>query len=343
MPASWVAFHLTERCGLRCLHCLRDPSDEPLDLPVATVARVLEEARRVYAITQVSLTGGEPSVHPQLDEVLATIVRLGLEWHLVTSGVGFERLVALLDREPAARAALTRVNVSVDGATAATHDALRGPGTYRRAMEAIAACRAREIPVAVQLALSAVNEGELEAAALAAAQLGAERFLVALVQPTGTPDDARLALPAAAWSRLVDRVEQLAGALRIPVVQTEGFPRRQPFHTCAAFGGEILHVDVRGRLSLCCQHAGVPAADPAVDAELAVDLAGTSLAAAHARLLEVVHRYQRERLAAMDAGTLGPWDLFSCNACLKRFGKPHWTDGGAAGPRARRGGREGQG
>jgi hypothetical protein len=234
------------------------------------------------------------------------------------------------------------VNVSVDGGTEATHDAIRGEGSYRRALAAVAACRAREIPIAIQMALNAVNEAELEPAALAAAQLGAERFLVAVTQPTGTPADARLALSAAAWDRIVGRVEQLASALRIPVVQTEGFPRKQPFHTCAAFGGEILHVDARGRLSLCCQHSGIPSADPALDAELAVDLAGTTLAAAHAKLLDVVHRYQRERLAAMDAGTLGPWDRFSCNACLARFGKPHWTEGGAAGPRARRDGREGE-
>lgn len=338
MTASWVAFHLTERCGLRCLHCLRDPSVEAADLPVETVARILEEAVRVYRIDQVALTGGEPTVHPDLEGVVATVVRLGLHFHLVTSGVGFERLLAIVDRDGAALRALTRVNVSVDGATAATHDAIRGAGTYRRALEAIAACQAREIPLAVQMTVNAVNEAELERAGLAAAELGAERFLVGMTQATGTPADARLALPAVAWGRIAERVERLSGVLRIPVVANEGFPRRQPFHTCAPFAGEILHVDPHGRLSLCCQHSGVPGDG----GELAVELAGTSLAAAHAKLLDVVQRYQRERLAAMDAGGLDAWDLFSCNTCLRRFGKPYWTDTGAAGARAQHGGREGQ-
>jgi MoaA/NifB/PqqE/SkfB family radical SAM enzyme len=339
VPATWVAFHLTERCGLSCLHCLRDPSAEAADLPAETVARVLEEAARVYRIDQVSLTGGEPTTHPDLAGVVGTIVRLGLKFHLVTSGVGFERLLSILDRDPAALRALTRVNVSVDGATAATHDLIRGPGTYRRALEAVAACRAREIPVAIQLAANALNEGELERAGLAAAELGAERFLVGWTQPTGTPDDRRLAMHAAAWRGLAERIERLGTVLRIPVVPTEGFPHRQPFHTCAPFGGEILHVDAHGRLSLCCQHSGIPGGGD----DLAVDLTRTTLAAAHARLLDVVHRYQRERLAAMEAGALDDWDLFSCNACLKRFGKPYWTAQGAAGPRARRVGREGGG
>ena len=289
---------------------------------------------RVYRIDQVALTGGEPTVHPDLEGVVATVVRLGLQFHLVTSGVGFERLLAIVDRDPAARRALTRVNVSVDGATAATHDAIRGEGSYRRALEAVAACQAREIPLAIQMTANAVNEGELERAGLAAAELGAERFLVGMTQATGTGNDARLALPAAAWTGIAERVERLSGVLRLPVVANEGFPRKQPFHTCAPFAGEILHVDPHGRLSLCCQHSGVPGEED----ELAVGLEGTSLAAAHGRLVEVVQRYQRERLAAMDAGGLDAWDLFSCNTCLRRFGKPYWTEQGAAGPRARRGG-----
>ena len=336
MPASWIAFHLTERCGLRCLHCLRDPSAESADLPLATIERILDEAVRVYRIDQVALTGGEPTAHPDLAGIVRAVVLRELQFHLVTSGVGFERLLAIVDRDEAARAALTRVNVSVDGATAATHDAIRGAGTYRRAMQAVAASQARKIPVAIQMTANALNEAELEQAGLAAAELGADRFLVGMMQPTGTPEDARLGLPAAAWVRIGERIERLSGVLRIPVVANEGFPRRGPFHTCAPFAGEILHVDPHGRLSLCCQHSGVPGDE----GDLAVDLTEMSLAAAHARLLDVVHRYQRERLAAMDAGGLGAWDLFSCNSCLRRFGKPHWTDEGAAGPRARRSGEE---
>lgn len=332
MATTTLAFHLTERCGLRCLHCLRDPPGAEADLPVSAVARLLAEAVRVYGVEHVALTGGEPTLHPDLEGVVGAIVAREVGFHVVTSGVGFERLLAVVDRDAAARAALTRVNVSVEGAGAETHDAIRGAGTYRRAVAAIAASQARAIPVAVQMTVNALNEAELERAGLAAAELGADRFLVGLTQATGTPEDARLALPRGAWARIAERVERLAGVLRIEVVRNEGFLRRQAFHTCGPFGGELLHVDPRGRLSLCCQHSGVPGDR----GELAVDLSATTLAAAHARLLGVVHRYQRERLAAMDAGTLHGWDLFSCNACLRRFGKPHWTDAGSAGPRARR-------
>jgi MoaA/NifB/PqqE/SkfB family radical SAM enzyme len=260
------------------------------------------------------------------------IVSRGLDFHLVTSGLGIGRLMALVDGNAAIRRALTRVNVSMDGATEATHDEIRGAGSYRKAAAAVAACKARDMPVAVQMTVNAINQAELEQAGLAFVELGADRIMFGMTQPTGTPADTRLALPARAWGAIAERVERLAGMLRVEVVAAEGFPRKQPFHTCAPFGSELLHVDAHGRLSLCCQHSGVPGEND----EAAVDLAGASLPEAHRRLLEVVHRYQRDRLEAAEAGTLGPWDLFSCNACLRRFGKPHWTEHGSAGPRALR-------
>lgn len=332
MATSWIAFHLTDRCPLDCAHCLRDPGTQPVDLPVEVLERVLDQAVRVYRIDQVALTGGEPTTHPDLARVVGAIVSRELQYHLVTSGVGFGRLLAIIDGDEAARRALTRVNVSVDGATEATNDAIRGAGSYRHAMAAVAACQARGVELAMQLTINALNVGELEQAALAFVELGAKRVLFGLTQPTGTHADARLFLPARAWASVRDRIERLAGALAVPVVAAEGFPHRSPFHTCAPFAGEILHVDVRGRLSLCCQHSGVPGETD----ELAVDLAEASLAEGHRRLLDVVHAYQRERLEAAEAGALGEWDLLSCNACLKRFGKPHWTAEGAAGPKARR-------
>jgi MoaA/NifB/PqqE/SkfB family radical SAM enzyme len=332
VSTSFIAFHITDRCPLSCLHCLRDPGPKSLDLPVETLARLLDQAVAVYRAAHVALTGGEPMTHPGLAGIVAAIVSRGLRYHLVTSGVGFSRLLAIIDKDEAARCALARVNVSVDGATAATHDAIRGAGSYRHAMEAVAACQARGVEFGLQLTINALNVAELEHAALGFAELGAKRILFGMTQPTGTHADARMALPARMWRTVHERIQRLSGILSIPVVAAEGFPRTSPFHTCAPFAGEILHVDPSGRLTLCCQHSGIPGED----GEAAVDLTTASLAEGHRRLLDVMHAYQRERLVAAEAGTLGEWDLFPCNACLRRFGKPHWTEQGTGGPQARR-------
>jgi len=332
MPVSWIVFHLTDRCQLACRHCLRDPARQATDLPIPLLERVLDQAVAHHRSRHVAFTGGEPTLHPRFDGAVDAVVRRNLGWHFVTSGRGFERVLALLEADPRRRAGLTAIDLSVDGADAATHEAIRGEGTWREVMQAVVACEARAIPFSLQMTVNAVNAHQIEPFALMAAQLGAGRVSFGMTQATGSDFDARLWMGIGAWREARDRIGRIQSLLRIPVVAHEGFQLDQPFHACEPFRSEMLHVDARGRLTLCCQHAGVPGGE----ADVIADLATTSLLEAHRRLLDLVHRAQRDKLDAIERGELGAWDLFPCNHCLRRFGKPHWTEAGAAGPAASR-------
>src|SRR6266540_4185185 len=105
MPVSWVVFHLTDRCQLDCRHCLRDPARKPLDVPVALVEKVLDEAIALHRVNHVGLTGGEPTLHPEFEAVVDAIVRRGLGWHVVSNGRQLPRLLALLEEAPGRREA----------------------------------------------------------------------------------------------------------------------------------------------------------------------------------------------------------------------------------------------
>lgn len=337
--SQWVIFHVTERCSLDCLHCLRDPAKKPAELTLELVEKVLDEAAALHGIHHAGFTGGEPILWPHLPGALDAVARRGFTWHLVTSGRGFHRLLAMLDEAPARREGLAAIDVSLDGATEATHDAIRGAGSHREALAAMAACSARAIPFAVQMTVNARNEKELEAAALAAAELGAGHVSFSMTTPTGTPADRELYLSPAEWDRVRDRAERVSTLLKMPVKLAEGFRRDWRFHCCEPFRSEVLHVTPQGKLNLCCMHSGVPGSDEDVVADLATE----SLLDGHRRLLDLVHRLERERLehiAVTPADRRG-WDDFPCNRCLARLGKPHWVDGGSAGPRARRAGGPG--
>jgi len=333
MAVSWIALHLTDRCQLDCRHCLRDPGQKPKDLPVPIVRKVLAEAKRLYRTRQVALTGGEPTLHPELEGVLDALVEHDYTFHLVTNGKRFDQLLALL-RDPARRARLTAINLSLDGADEDTHDGIRGKGSFRDVMKAVTLCVAEEIPFVLQMALNARNVGQIEPFGLMAAQLGATRVSFSMLQATGTHHDEELYLPPRAWQSAQHRVERLAAALTMPVSMPEGFYRDQPFHVCEPMKSELLHVDVEGKLNLCCQHAGVPSAGPPRD--VAGDLAETSLLEAHKNLLGIIRDAQAAKLDAIAEGRLGIWDHFPCNWCMKHFDKPHWTDAGAGGPGAAR-------
>jgi len=332
MAVAWIAFHLTDRCQLDCVHCLRDPGKRALDLAPALVERVAAQARQHYGCRHVGFTGGEPLLHPQLGEVLDGVVRQGCTWHVVTGGGRFQHLVGLLEAEPRRRQALTAVNLSLDGPREEVHDAIRGAGSFREVMAAATLCQAMEIPFTLQMTVNALNVETIEEMGLAAAQLGAARVLFNPTQPTGTPRDAQLWLPATAWRGARDRIVRLGEALKLPLVMAEGFPDDERFHVCLPWRSEYLHVDAMGRLSLCCQLSGTAGGD----ADVVADLAEVDLVEAHRRLLQLIHRVEERRLVSLGSGTRDGWDDFHCNTCLQGFGKPHWTDDGAAGPRALR-------
>jgi pyruvate-formate lyase-activating enzyme len=325
-----IGLHLTDRCQLDCDHCLRDPGRAPLDLDVDVVAAVLRDASELYGIRRVSLTGGEPTLHPRFGEVLDLVAARSMTWDMVTNGRRMSALLEIFADRPSRRGACAQVVFSLDGATDATHDAIRSPGQRREVLGAIALAAVEGVPFGVQMAVHAKNVDEIEALGLEAAQLGARHVSFAMMQPTGTRLDEGMRLSAAGWRDALERIRRLAAVLRIPVIAPEGWPKADRMRLCDALRGDTLHVDVRGRLSLCCLQSGIPGES---DREVAGDARG-GLVAPHRRLLAIVRDATEARLDALQSSD--EWAEFECNSCLARFGKPHWTEAGVGGPAARR-------
>ncbi len=336
MAVNTLAFHVTDRCQLDCKHCLRDPAQRPVDLDFDLFVRALDEVTRVYKTKHVALTGGEPTLHPRFLEMTDAIAERDCTWHMVTNGKSFPWLMERFAERPSRRGAMSRVYFSLDGADEATHDKIRGAGSFREVMAATSVCVMHDIPFVLQMVLNAKNESELEAMGMLASQLGAKQLSFAILLPTGTSHDEALFVPSRGWRSLHERMERLASILKIPVTLPEGFPRDRPFHVCTPFTSASLHIDLDGRLNLCCQHSGIPSNG---EQDVAGDLHEMSLPKAHHALLKIFHHAQERRLEEVEAlgdGPISDWEYFPCNACMKSFGKPYWTDDGAAGPGANR-------
>ena len=330
-----ISFHVTDRCQLNCDHCLRDPGKKPLDLPLSILESAVDQARALYGVPHVGLTGGEPTLHPQFYEMVDAIVDRGCTWHMVTNGERFDRVVLRLAERPERLSRLRMLNLSLDGATQATHDSIREQGSFEAVMRAASICEVRKIPFLLQMTLSARNVDEIEAMALLASQLGAKKVSFNFTQPTGTFLDAAMHLSAADWKRAMDRIERVRASFKLEVINSENGPSPTPFFMCEMWRQGQFHVDTKGRLTLCCQHSGTPGGDE--ESVVAGDLAQVSLSDAHARYTEIVHELMQARIRALREPELSEWDRdFSCNWCLKHFDKPHWSEDGALGPAASR-------
>src|SRR5436309_6383237 len=149
LDALWIQVAGT-LCNLRCTHCF--VSSGPGEDHHALMPR--EEVRRRVAeglalgVKEFYFTGGEPFVHPALLEILADTVPHG-PVTVLTNGTLFtvRRIEALRRLADRSRFSL-EIRVSLDGPSAAEHDALRGPGSFERALAGLARlCSADLLPI----------------------------------------------------------------------------------------------------------------------------------------------------------------------------------------------------
>src|SRR5262245_38376097 len=149
MMPTGLGLEITDRCDLACAHCLRDivPPHAPRarDLDVELVRRVVAEAKEL-GIRWIGLTGGEPMLHPRFLDIVDIIVDSGITYHFLSNGLGLPTLIPQWLQRPARRESLRDICISMDGATEATHDTIRGKGAYRRTLAGIAVLRALGIP-----------------------------------------------------------------------------------------------------------------------------------------------------------------------------------------------------
>src|SRR5208283_3668845 len=131
-----VIWEVTQACDLACVHCRASaqPNRNPLELSTEEGKRLIDE----IALMQVPvfvLTGGDPIKRPDLFELIVHARRVGVRVSLTPSAT------PLLTRDTVARlkdAGLARLAVSMDGASAETHDTFRGmSGSFARTLEAV--------------------------------------------------------------------------------------------------------------------------------------------------------------------------------------------------------------
>lgn len=184
-----VMFELTHACPCRCQHCyLRRARGG--ELSTAEVVDLLGQLRAMGAVN-LGLTGGEPMVRADLPEILAAARRERFYVTLLTTGLLLgPPQIALLQRH-----GVRSVEISLLGATAATHDALmRRRGAFDRATSAAAAARAAGLLVCLKATVLRPNAAELPAMATLAAGLGAEFSANAIVAPRTDGDRGPQAL-----------------------------------------------------------------------------------------------------------------------------------------------------
>jgi molybdenum cofactor biosynthesis enzyme MoaA len=127
------------RCNLTCRHCFIScsPHNDTLGfLDLATVRRFLDESVSL-GVREYYFTGGEPFLNREMTEILELTLGYGPVTVLTNGTVFKDDWLQRLRRAEDASLYSLEFRVSIDGFTAAANDAVRGPGTFDRALRGV--------------------------------------------------------------------------------------------------------------------------------------------------------------------------------------------------------------
>ena len=118
---------VTYRCDCRCQMCQRWQDRRHGEMTVEEYARLSEEFLRM-GVHLVSIAGGEPLLREDIFSIIRAFSKNGMAVNVCTNGLLLERYAGEL-----ARSGASCITISVDGATARTHEKIRGaPGSYEK-------------------------------------------------------------------------------------------------------------------------------------------------------------------------------------------------------------------
>jgi SynChlorMet cassette radical SAM/SPASM protein ScmF len=188
-PLQQIYFYITEGCNLKCRHCWIAPTFKSGEQPIQNLdldlfKHIIREAKPM-GLVSAKLTGGEPLIHPQINQFVDILNSEDIRLVMETNGV-------LCTREMADLIATSRnpfVSVSIDGSEAGTQEWIRGVrGCFEDTVEGIRNLVKAKIKPQLIMTLMRRNKRQIEDVVRLAESLGAGSVKFNIVQPTSRGD-----------------------------------------------------------------------------------------------------------------------------------------------------------
>ncbi len=131
----FLAWQLTNRCAARCITCCEESGPDKAWGDELSRDEAIALARRIaaFGIAYVAFGGGEPLGVPHCWDLLELLAAAGIALKIETDGSHIDASAA--DRLSAL--GVECIQISVDGATAATHERVRPGSSFAAAVAAI--------------------------------------------------------------------------------------------------------------------------------------------------------------------------------------------------------------
>lgn len=257
----WV--RLTNTCNQRCVFCHDRRNQQGGVVPFEEIVRDLQKGRR-RGCRRVVLSGGEPTLHPELARVISEARRLGYSHvQMVSNG----RMLFYKDFVKALKTA------GLDEVTLSLHSHLEGPfeqitrakGSFRQAMKGLLAVLENDFIVSVDIVINKLNYKSLARTMKFFIGLGVYEFDLLHLIPFGDAWQNRrdVYCPIQKAKKYLDEAFELSRkeqvylwTNRLPAMYLEGYEDliqspRKLFDEVAGMEQELKNVLETGRPMIC--------------------------------------------------------------------------------------------
>ena len=220
-----VIWETTQACDLACVHCRAsaEPGRNPNELTTDEAKRLLDEIHSFGSPLMV-FTGGDPLKRPDLFDLMRYSVSLGLRTNVSPSATPLLTTEAIDEFK---RIGLARMAISLDGATAESHDTFRGiPGTFDRAIEALHHAQKIGLETQQQTTVTRRNMGELREIAKIVEETGGKMWSLFFLVSMGRGQSEQ-ELNAAEYEEVFETIYEISRTSSFEVKTTEAMHYRR--------------------------------------------------------------------------------------------------------------------
>jgi MoaA/NifB/PqqE/SkfB family radical SAM enzyme len=245
-----VFLHLLTQCNLACRHCYINPAQHGTNiLPKDTALDWLRLFARPDRASNLVLLGGEPTLHPDLAEIIRAAKALRYAVTVDSNGFLFHDFLQQVQPDE-----LDFLSFSLDGPDAAVNDAIRGEGVFAVCTENLRKAVSLGFRTSLICTVSALNIEHLHEMPALLAELGVRRFFIQVIGLRGKSAVAganSLQVEPARWLELVPKTARQAARLGIHVTFPKVFLDKGETFSCAGQVAENYFVFPNGRVYRC--------------------------------------------------------------------------------------------
>lgn len=145
--AKGLHIYLTNRCNLSCPHCyMFSGKANDNELTTDEIINLIRDYKQIANGHRVILSGGEPTIRPDFEQIVKSAYEFGMEIKILTNGTLIEpEKIKYLSKY------IASVQISIDGFSEKSNSIIRGTGHFQKALAAIDAFVNNEIETSVAI------------------------------------------------------------------------------------------------------------------------------------------------------------------------------------------------